>query len=127
MPAAHGVQGCSTQSTAPLRLPLAGNVGLSSLGGRLAQSLCRAGLGLTWGRKAAKVEVFKRNSMSFGICGRSTVTARQRSAALGQDQPLVHLVRAARTSQPLLCAQRSSMGKCGGEHGAEEPCESASR
>lgn len=85
------MQGCSTQSTAPLRTPLTGNLGLGSLGGCLTQSLCWAGPGLTWGRKAAKVEVFKRNSMSFGICGRRTVTARHCSVALGQDQPLLHL------------------------------------
>lgn len=29
-------------------------------------------------------------------------------------------------SQPLPCAQSSSTGKCGGDRGAEEPCESAS-
>lgn len=70
-----------------------GNPGLCSWGASCAKPVLGRSwgteLGLTWGMKAAKVEVFKLNSTSFGICGRRMVTAGQCSTGLGHDQPLM--------------------------------------
>lgn len=130
---AHPQEHRASCSSFPCHQPV-GNPGLCSWGATYAKPVLGrswgAALGLTWGMKAAKVEVFKWNSTPFGICGRRMVTAGQCSTGLGHDQPLMLVLHVY-----ILCVHRAHLSPCtvpacssAGKHrgDAEEPLKPAS-